>query len=193
MAVITLQIFKMSGEGTFGLLAVIGLRANTDARAADLLAAINSSAGLSAQVLDATRIAGFRHLQAAALMASNAWARKANVSRSPATEVLVYASAKRQIKEAISAVGVHPGSLLWAVIGVGRSDAATDLLERSASRFGTPDDSVLEMSGAKAREITDSFQIGGAEASIAERLTGSRLGAIQSLVLERVALSEFRR
>ncbi len=188
-----MQIFKTSGEGIFGILAVIGLRANADARAADLLAAISPSAGLSVQVLDATMVAGFRHLQAATLMASNAWGRKANVSRSPATEVLVYASAKRQIKEAISAVGVHPSSLLWAVIGVGRPDAATDLLELSASRFGTLDDSVLEMSEAKTPGIADSFRIGEAEASIAEKLTGSRLGAIQSLVLEKVALSEFRR
>jgi len=187
-----LMIFKMGGA-VFGFLAAMGLRANPDASAAVLLRALDSVAGISAQVLDANEIAGFGHLQAAALMASNAWANKTNVSRSPATEALVYASAKRQIKEAISTIGVHPGSQLWAVIGIGKPGAEAEPLERCASRFGTQDDTLLEMSEEKACGITESFQIGGAEVSIAEKLTGSRLEAIQSLVIERVALSEFRR
>jgi len=188
-----LLIFRTGGSGRFSVLAAVGLRSNPDARAADLLEALNGSEDMSAQVLDATKIAGFRHLQASALMASNAWGRNANVSRSPATEVLVYASAMKQIKEAISSIGVSPVSLLWAVIGVGRSAEAMDMLERSAGRFGVLDDSIIEMSEQKVCSIAESFRIGNAEASIAEKLICSRTGAIQSLILERVAISEFRR
>ncbi len=185
--------FETGGQGRFAIFAVQGIRAKPGAKAAELLTALNGSDGLSAQVLDASKVAGFRHLQASALMASNSWERGENISKSPATEILVYASAKRQIKAAISSMGVSTGSALWVVIGVGVSFEAIAPLCREAERFGELDDSVVEITDEKKKTIAEAFGIGSEATSIARTLTGSDTAALQSLVLEKVAISEFKR
>jgi len=188
-----LMIFKMGGA-VFGFLAAMGLRANPDASAAVLLSALDSVAGISAQVLGASDIAGFGHLQAAALMASNAWANKTKRLQVSSDRGAGLCLCKAPDKRCHIRPRRAPRI---AAMGSDRHRKARrpmpELLERCAGRFGAQDDTLLEMSEEKARGIAESFQIGGAEVSIAEKLTGSRLEAIQSLVIERVALSEFRR
>lgn len=188
-----MMIFETGGLGHFAIFAAQGLRAKPGARAADLLNVLNGCEGLSVQVLDASKVAGFKHLQSSALMASNSWCRGENTSKSPATEILVYASAKRQIKEAISSMGISEGSQQWAVIGFGSSAESIARLKREAELFGELDDSVIAINSEKIKALIAAFRIESEALSVARTLTGSDAAAVESLILERVAISEFKR
>ena len=70
------------------------------------------------QVLDADQIASRGHLQFAVDKAKRAMQEGRNISKDLGIEILLYASGKRQIEQAI-AMGVHPGKNDVAVVIIG--------------------------------------------------------------------------
>lgn len=154
---------------------------------------ISSIPGVSAQLLDAKSVAGKEHIATAALLAVRAWSEKRNTSRTPATEVMLYASGKRQIKEAIAGFGVTAHSKGWIVIALSGSPSRFTALSNKLGKIGTTDNALLELTDDKVATIIEKFGISKEEISAVEPLFGSIIKTLQSLVIERVAISEVYR
>ena len=71
------------------------------------------------QFFDAELIATQEHLYFAVLNALQAFKNKTNLSKSPAMETMLYASAQRQIQKAIERCGIKPQTKNMAVVIIG--------------------------------------------------------------------------
>jgi KEOPS complex subunit Cgi121 len=143
--------------------------------------------------MDSRGVAGLEHLATAAKLTAISFKAGKNLARSPATELLLYASGRRQIKEAIERLGVNTLSRSWVLIAI--SDSA-ESLQKSSELFlsyGTADDSAIEMAPAKRAHLMQLYRITQDELSLAEAIHGSNDSALKALVMERVALSELYR
>jgi KEOPS complex subunit Cgi121 len=141
------------------------------------------------QFLDAQCIATWEHLHFAVLHALLAFRNRCNISRSLGVEILLYASAQRQIKKAIDLVGVKSGCLDLAVVIVDRDEAATrqllDMVGRCFERV--PDESVLGLSKKKREVIQSAFGISEAELYAVSKPTNPD-EALLNMVTEKMAL-----
>ena len=145
------------------------------------------SAGV--QFFDAKLVATWQHLYFAVLNALFAFKSERNISRSVAMEVLLYASAQRQIKKAIDFMGVKCASANVAVAIIGESAESVDeILSIVSKHVGEePDDDVLEISKEKVEGIREAFGITKTELETVTKKNNSK-GALVDLVVERVAL-----
>lgn len=141
------------------------------------------------QFFDADLVATWQHPYFAVLNALMAFKNKRNISKSVAVEVMLYASAHRQIKKAIDHIGVKCSSdNVAAVIISADADAAQAGLATVKKCLGVePDDSVLELSKAKVQRIKRAFNISDAELD-ASTATKDAAQALVDLVVENVAL-----
>ena len=96
--------------------------------------------GIEIQVFDATKIIGMEHLEVATEKAQRAFSEDRNLSNTLATEILLYASAERQISEAIRKLGIKDGAEELAVVILGDIDPGQIMSELGWTR----DDSVLK-------------------------------------------------
>ncbi len=140
------------------------------------------------QFFDAQLIATQEHLYFAALNALQAFKNKTNLSKSPAMETMLYASAQRQIQKAIEHCGIKPQTDSMAVVIIGEDPKqiqnALQAVTKSVGR--EPDERVLEMTKAKEAKIRKAFEITDAELKTLDN--GNQKKAIINLVIERVAL-----
>jgi KEOPS complex subunit Cgi121 len=141
------------------------------------------------QFFDAELIASQQHLYFAALNALQAFQNKTNISKSPAMETMLYASAQRQIQKAIQRSGIKPETTTMAVLIIGeRQTQIQSVLETISEYVGLePDEKVLEMSKAKEKKIIKTFGITEEELKSIMK-NNDREGTIVNLVIERVAL-----
>jgi len=147
---------------------------------------------LGLQVMDANLVAGYEHVLLAVGMAIKAWSEDKKIARSLAMEALLYASAKRQIKEAIETIG--PSSSGECVILVlSDSKERLESILSTLKNYGTEDPSLIEITETKIPKIMKVFGINDQELSIARELHPSVVSAIQSLVLERISISDLSR
>jgi tRNA threonylcarbamoyladenosine modification (KEOPS) complex Cgi121 subunit len=111
------------------------------------------------------------------------------VSKSLAVEVMLYASAQRQIKKAIALIGVKPGSTNVAAVILSRNvDSAKAALHAVSKCIGAePDESVLELSAEKVERIKRAFGISEVELETAAVAKDAQQ-ALVDVVIERVAL-----
>lgn len=148
------------------------------------------------QFFDAKLIAGWQHLYFAALNAVNAFKNKLNISNNLGIEILLYASAQRQIKEAMRLIGIHPNSREVAVVIIAntRSEASSVLDKISVLLTGsTLDDRILELTDDKVKGIRRFFEISDKELKIMVDKENDEREALQNLVIEHVALLVTRR
>ncbi|HLN89559.1 MAG TPA: KEOPS complex subunit Cgi121 [Candidatus Binatia bacterium] len=140
------------------------------------------------QFFDANLIATSEHLYFAVLNALQAFKNKTNLSKSPAVEAILYASAQRQIQKAIEFCGIKPEAKSMALIIIGDDPKQIeDALEKVTKIVGSaPDISVLEISKSKATQIKRVFGITDQELKTVDDSDPKK--AIASLVIERVAL-----
>ena len=141
------------------------------------------------QFFDAELIATQEHLFFAVINALEAFKNKTNISKSPAMETMLYASAQRQIQKAILKCGIKPSTTNVAatIIGENPTQLRTAVEAISIAVDADPDDSVLEMSNLKDSKIRTVFQISDEEV-IAVVKGGNIQDALVNLVVERVAL-----
>jgi len=141
------------------------------------------------QFFDAQLIATQEHLYFAALNALQAFQNKTNISKSPAMETMLYASAQRQIQKAIQRCGIKPETTSMAVIiiGVDPTQLKTMLQAISTCVGLEPDEKVLEISEFKEQKIIDTFEITDEELKAVMK-NENRTEAVVNLVIERVAL-----
>ncbi|MFC1787497.1 KEOPS complex subunit Cgi121 [Halobacteriota archaeon] len=129
------------------------------------------------QVLDADRIASREHISFAVEKAKRAMHDGRNIAKDLGIEILLYASGKRQIEQAMS-MGVHPGknSVAIVIIGDDTKGASTNI------KTIIHEAPVLDYTKCKKRKLIKTFDITEAEI----RAVGE--DKIPELVLERVAL-----
>lgn len=132
---------------------------------------------LIVQLFDADKIATYLHLLACVVYALQAFKISRNISKSVETESLLYASAQRQISDAIEKVGVKASSRNLAVYVIGsQSDIVIKSMERLSQELGgQADDSVLEVRDREKTEaILRTYEISDAELEAAKAGTDTR-------------------
>jgi tRNA threonylcarbamoyladenosine modification (KEOPS) complex Cgi121 subunit len=141
------------------------------------------------QFFDAELIASQEHLYFAALNALQAFQNKTNISKSPAMETMLYASAQRQIQRAILRCGIKPETKNMAVLIIGEKQAPIQFVLEAINDFvgAEPDEKVLEMTKAKEKKILKTFQITDKELNTIIKNDDDE-AAVVNLVIERVAL-----
>jgi len=142
------------------------------------------------QFFDAKLIASQHHLYFAALNALKAFEKKLNISNSPAIEVLLYASAQRQIRKAVDLLGIKPHSSQVAVLVIAETKRGADITLEAVSGLisGERDDSVLELTDEKFEGVKTLFGISDLEIEAKLRKEGLKREALVDLVIEHVAL-----
>jgi tRNA threonylcarbamoyladenosine modification (KEOPS) complex Cgi121 subunit len=140
------------------------------------------------QFFDADLIATNEHLYFATLNAFQAFKNKTNISKSPAMEAMLYASAQRQIQKAIERCGIKPKTTNMAVLIIGDNKEQTQkALQNITVCVGKkPDEVVLEVTKKKLEIIKQAFEITKEEVNATQQ--GDKEKAIINLVIERVAL-----
>ncbi len=170
---------------------ITGFRNVTIADSAEFLKAVRKGKrqGVWVQFFDGELVATWEHLYFAVLNALMAFRNKRAVSKDLAMEVMLYASAQRQIRKAIALMGVKCNSASVAtVIIVEDPDAVKPALSAVSKSIGAePDDSVLELSHEKLRGIREAFGITAKELEAVEEKDDVER-AVVNLVLERMAL-----
>ena len=141
---------------------------------------ISTEYGVVAQVLDANKVAGEKHLKFAVKKAI--WSREqgTNLSNDLGLEILLYASGQRQIKKALN-MGVSLGKNKVAIVILGDSEEAC-LKACNKFREMLNEKPVLDYSDSKKEEIMEFFGI------TKDELKAVGEEKIQDLVIERVVL-----
>ena len=141
------------------------------------------------QFFDAEFIATKEHLLFAVINALEAFKNKTNLSKTPAMETMLYASAQRQIKKAIQKCGIKPSTTNMAatIIGENSTELKNAAKAISIAIDAKLDQSVLELSTSKSDKIKKAFQISNIEINTVSK-NGNCQEALVNLVVERVAL-----
>ena len=159
--------------------------------AKELLNAVRGEAALDAEVqfFDADLVASWQHLYFAVLNALMALRSKRNISKSLAVEVLLYASAQRQIRKAIELIGVKGCSKNVAVVILGANAALVKMGVCAVTKCLNlePDESVLELSKEKTQRVKCAFGISDVELETVTAKKDAEQALVDS-VIERVAL-----
>ncbi|KPV61895.1 MAG: Regulatory protein [Candidatus Bathyarchaeota archaeon BA2] len=142
------------------------------------------------QFFDAKLIASQQHLYFAALNALKAFEKKLNISNSLAIEVLLYASAQRQIRKAVDMLGIKPDSSQVAVLVIAETKRGADVALEVVSKLisGERDDHVLELTDEKFEGVKKLFGVSDLEVEAKLRKEGLKMEALVDLVIEHVAL-----
>jgi tRNA threonylcarbamoyladenosine modification (KEOPS) complex Cgi121 subunit len=142
------------------------------------------------QFFDASFVAGFDHLRFAAIDALNAFKSKASISDSLAVEILLYASAQRQIKEALNLVGIKDNTRNVVVLVVSRSAQQASSALEIVSRLikGRRDDSLVDFVDDKISNLLRMFDISEVELEAETEQKRGRKQAIIDLIIEHMAL-----
>jgi len=150
---------------------------------------LENLADVSVQFFNAKLIATRDHLHFALLNALTAFRTKRNVSKSLAVEIMLYASAQRQIRKAIELVGVKAGCSDIAVIVVGEKLGSVEAAVSEISRFlgKKTDEHVLDLSTVKMLAIRKSFMITEEELAVVTKDGDAQRGLVD-VVVERMAL-----
>jgi tRNA threonylcarbamoyladenosine modification (KEOPS) complex Cgi121 subunit len=145
--------------------------------------------GTAVQFFNAELVATRQHLYFAVLNALTAFRNKSNISKNVAVEVMLYASAQRQIRKAIALVGIKRDSANVAVVIIGENaDAVKTVRAAVSKRVGAePDETVLALSNDKVQSIRKAFEISEREVETVVK-AGDAEQALVNLVIERVAL-----
>lgn len=142
------------------------------------------------QLFDASFVAGFDHLHFAALNALNAFKSKTNISNNLAMEVLLYASAQRQIKEALNLIGVKHGTrqVVVLILSASVEHASSALKIVSSLTGGKRDDSVVDFVDDKISNLLKMFDISEVELEAKTEQKNGQKQAIIDLIIEHMAL-----
>ncbi|MDH7477960.1 MAG: KEOPS complex subunit Cgi121 [Candidatus Bathyarchaeota archaeon] len=145
--------------------------------------------GVEIQFFNAKLVATWQHLYFAALNALTAFKNKMNISKSLAMEILLYASAQRQIRKAMETMGIKSETSEMAVLVIGEKPdmVKSALLVVSKHINAKQDETVLELLKRKNELIKKTFEI--SELELETMMKENDLeDAIVSLVIERMAL-----
>jgi tRNA threonylcarbamoyladenosine modification (KEOPS) complex Cgi121 subunit len=141
------------------------------------------------QIFNAKFVATWQHVYFAVLNALTAFRNKDNISKSLAMEILIYASAQRQILKAMRNLGIRPETSEIALVIVGDN---SENVRFALSKFSTiaemqEDETVLKLTREKVNLIQERFEISDLELKTMMGKDGLDK-ALTNLVIERMAL-----
>ncbi len=141
------------------------------------------------QFFNAELVATWQHLHFAVLDALTAFKNKMNISKSLAMEIMIYASAQRQIRKAMELLGIKSTTLKIAVLIIGEEPETVKSALPVVSKHvnAQRDDTVLELSKEKATLIQKTFGISDLELKTMMKENDLEKALID-LVIERMAL-----
>ncbi len=141
------------------------------------------------QMLNAELVATWQHLYFAIINALTAFYTENNISKNIAVEMILYASAQRQIRKAIELMGVRCNTANVAVVITSENqDAVVSALTSVSKHIGSkPDETVLDLSESKILEIRSAFKISENELKTIEK-SGEIEQGLVDLVCEQMAL-----
>lgn len=158
----------------------------------DVLAKVRGLCGdVEVQLLSPRCLAGFDHIYFASLNALKAFKQGRNISRSLAMELVVYASAQRQIEKAIRYLGVEnsEGSVVIVALGPDRERVTSCVEAVAAMTGGRIQDPVIDIAGEEKLEyVKRFFRITDAEVEAVRRSGESESKVVERLVVERMAI-----
>jgi len=146
------------------------------------------------QVFDAKKIADWEHLYFSAYHALYAFKKGYNISKKLNIEILLYAAATRQIKVAISRLGIteKTRNVACVIISSNQPDGLAKTLDAKkeiVSIFnGIEDDRVLALNSEKIMELTSLYQISDQELKLTSKITKDEKSAIKNCIIEKIAL-----
>ncbi len=147
------------------------------------------------QLFNADLVASWQHLYFATLNALVAFKTGCTLSRTLAVETILYASAQRQIKNALTLMGVKPDTRNAAVLIIGNyEDDLEDAVQLIAENINAKqDETVIDFSNSKVKGIQFAFHIEESELSVgSQRKDVDRTQVLVDLVIERGALLSTR-
>ena len=150
----------------------------------------NVSTDLDVQLVNLDKVAGRKHLYFAILNSLNAFAKGTNISRTLAVEFLLYASAQKQISEAIKRMGVDKETRNIAIVAMGGNEQSIRFfVERVSLAEYQSDDALLDgFDKGKINELLSTYKISEKELkAMTEKRTPIK-EIIQKLIIERMAL-----
>jgi KEOPS complex subunit Cgi121 len=147
------------------------------------------------QVLDASFVAGEKHLLFAVLNALNAFEQGQNISESLDVEVLLYASGQRQIRKAIEQLGLKPATSEIAVAAIAATKDEVKGIEAKVAGIvpGKREDKVLCLQEGKAERLMEAFDITDTELEVASENRETLWEALVGIIIERSALLAINR
>ena len=150
---------------------------------------------VTVQFFDAKFVAGYEHLYFAVLNALTAFKNNLNISRNLAVEILLYAAAERQIRNAVELLGIKEGTGNIAVVILAENkEEIVKILNRLSKLVQASEDkSILEIDDEKFEAIKRMFKISDLELEAKLERKGLEKEALKDLVIERVALLVTRR
>ncbi|MHA1859207.1 MAG: KEOPS complex subunit Cgi121 [Candidatus Thorarchaeota archaeon] len=145
---------------------------------------------LAIQFLNPVPIAGHIHLLSAVQNALNAWLGGYAISRSLDVEIILYASAQRQISRALELFGVRDDMKHIAVIVVGSADAVRGISDRLNETIGSELTDPLPVSEERYAQIASVFDISPSEVETIASGTSlkERFEALARCVVSRVSM-----
>ncbi|MGC8939316.1 MAG: KEOPS complex subunit Cgi121 [Candidatus Bathyarchaeia archaeon] len=147
------------------------------------------SSNVEIQFFDARCIAGWQHLYFAVLNALTAFKNGRNISKNLAVEVILYASAQRQIRKALEKLGIklETDKIALVIIGDKTDDLNSTLNTILCLANAKRDDRVLELVKGKIDVIREIFGISDLELETVMK-NGALEKALMDIVIERMAL-----
>lgn len=169
------------------------IRNNHNLTTADLLGLTqdNKDGILAVQFLSSQLIAGTSHLMSAAQNALNAYHGEYMISRSLNVEIILYASAQRQISVAFEKFGLADNLERVALVIIGTDPQLVETnLNSIIERVGTPLSTPFAPSDERILHILEYFDIGSPELSAltSKKDIQSRYQALTRCVCSRVSL-----
>jgi tRNA threonylcarbamoyladenosine modification (KEOPS) complex Cgi121 subunit len=153
-----------------------------------------SSDSLTVQLLNGFLCADETHLLSAAQNAINAKQGNYMLSRSLDVEIIVFASAQRQIGRALDELGVYDGLDDIAIVVVGTdSSAVEDCIQYLAEKIGSEVIPAFAATSERIERLKDHFQISDKEInaiSDSDKIE-SQLAALSRCLVSRVSLVAF--
>jgi KEOPS complex subunit Cgi121 len=142
------------------------------------------------QFFNAKNVAGKDHLYFAALNALIGFKKGINISNHLAVELLIYASAQRQISKAINMIGITQDSSEIAVLIMGKNNNEKENCKKLVIEMipGEQDDDVINLTTKKVNRIKRLYKISNLEFESQLKKPGLENKAITDLIIERMAL-----
>ena len=147
------------------------------------------------QFFDARFVAGYEHLYFAVLNALTAFKHGLSISKNLAIEILLYAAAERQIRNAGQLLGIWEDTAKVAVVILAESkDEVVKALDKVSSIIQAEEnESILEIDDEKFETIKKLFNVSDLELEAKLERKGLEKKALKDLIIERVALLVTRR
>ena len=153
------------------------------------------SEGLDYQIFDADTIAGRKHLEYATLNALTIFEQKNSISRSLSIEIMLYASAQRQIGKAFKKMGITPKTKNLTLLTLTPDETKAERLQKNLQKIagGKNNNKITEnLSKKKLQNIIKNFQITKPEIQTMtptpKKTKATPETLILDLIIERMAL-----